>query len=107
MQSLGKELLVDVAVLDEKASMAETKIKAFCDRIGELEQKMSDMRNYWQGEAADGFQEDFQDKKEMLYEVLGRFQEEIQDLRSIAGIYRDTESHAVQISDDLPTDIIQ
>lgn len=97
---------VNTSVLEEKAGLAEEKIREVRERFERIKGYVDSSRQYWEGEAGDAHRREYQDYQDEIAEALARFQENVTDLRQIAGIYRDVQTEAESFSKDLPVDVI-
>ncbi len=82
-------------------------------KIGQLEQAFSDMGekinasvSFWEGDGASSYMMAYREKRDMIDTALLRFRENVTDLRTIAGIYEQTEQAAVEDAGVLPIDCI-
>lgn len=97
---------VETAVLEARAEAVEEKIKDVRQRFDKIGETVANSRGYWEGDANDAHRREYQEYHEEIEEALSRFQENVTDLRRIAGIYREADSAAEQINRDLPADVI-
>lgn len=97
---------VETAVLSARADAAEQKIQAVRNRFDKIGETVANSQNYWEGEGNDAHRREYQEYQDEIGEALSRFQENVTDLRRIAGIYQDAITQTGQLSQDLPADVI-
>lgn len=97
---------VETAVLEARAEAVEEKIKDVRQRFDKIGETVANSRSYWEGDANDAHQREYREYHEEIEEALSRFQENVTDLRRIAGIYREADRAAEQMNRDLPADVI-
>lgn len=99
-----------VKVTIEELKKASGEIKTQLDKVrtefSEIENVMSKTSVYWQSEAADVHRNRFNDKKEDIREAIARFNEQIDDLEKMAGIYEAAERTNISTAASLPSDVI-
>jgi WXG100 family type VII secretion target len=103
---LFDNLLVTPDVLVTKADAVLTMIKAMRSNFEELESKINGTASYWQGEASEVHREKYQNKKEDMEEAFKRLIDDTEKLRKMAAVYTAAENEALNISTDLPGDVI-
>lgn len=99
-------LKVDPEVMFQKSAAVESKISQMKATFEDLEVTVNKTNQYWIGEAADAHREFFNTAKPEIEEILKRFLEHARELGEMASAYTDTEKKIVQISEDLPADVI-
>lgn len=62
--------------------------------------------NYWQGAASEKHKKIFEENKKDISEILKRLREHPEDLKTMAGIYSETENENENIAKELPADVI-
>lgn len=97
---------VQTEVLEMRANSAEQKIRAVKNRFDQIAKTVSASRNYWEGDAANAHRREYQEYQEEIEGALARFQENVDDLRRIAGIYRESEAQNADLAGDLPADVL-
>lgn len=97
---------VETAVLRARADAAEQRINAVRKSFGTIAETVMQSRRYWEGEANDAHRKEYQEYQNEIEEALSRFQENITDLRKIAGIYQETVTETERLQQDLPADVI-
>ncbi|WP_418752146.1 WXG100 family type VII secretion target [Frisingicoccus sp.] len=100
------QIRVSTEVLEMRANAAEEKINDVRKRFGRIAEIVHSSSGYWEGEANDAHRREYQEYQSEIEEALARFQENVTDLRKIAGIYRETEADTTSFSGDLPMDVI-
>lgn len=97
---------VDTAVLAGRADTAEKKINEVRERFERIQEVVNRSRNYWEGKASDAHRREYQEYRDEIAEILSRFQENVTDLRKIAGVYEESERAIETLAQDLPIDVI-
>ncbi len=97
---------VNTAVLEARAEGAEKKIRTVENCFEEIGEIVNRSVSYWEGEAGDAHRREYAEYLEVVKESLTRFQENVTDLRKIAGIYRENEQANTETSNELPADVI-
>lgn len=97
---------VQTEILEMRANAAEQRIRTVRNRFENIAATVNVSRNYWEGDAADAHRREFQEYRDEIEESLMRFQENIEDLRKIAGIYRECETENQNLTEDLPGDVL-
>ena len=97
---------VDTDTLALRADAAEKKIRDLRERFDRIEQIVQNSVSYWEGDGNDAHRREYREYQDDISEMLKRFQENITDLRSIAGIYREAQENATELGNDLPADVI-
>ena len=89
-----------------KADVVLSKINNMKKDLEELEAKVNGTANYWQGETSEAHRRKYQIKKEEVEEGLRLLIADTENLRKMAAVYTATENEAVNVSTDLPGDVI-
>lgn len=97
---------VETAELETRAEAAEQKIQSVRSRFEKIQQTVAKSRAYWEGDANDAHRREYQEYQDEIEEALSRFQENVTDLRRIAGIYQEAVTATEQLGMDLPMDVI-
>lgn len=97
---------VNTALLEEKAGNAEKKINLVRNKFANIEQSVRQSVSYWEGDANEAHRREYEEYKEEIETALARFQENVDDLRRIAGVYDKAAADAENLSGDLPVDVI-
>ena len=71
-----------------------------------LEEMINSSGNFWIGEGGNEARRKYRAKKEQTGEILRRFEEHVEDLKKMAGVYEETEVQAEHIVWSLPTGIL-
>ncbi len=88
------------------ATEIENKIKESKEAFEELEKIIKDAANYWEGLGADTHLEVYRKKMEESGNSIQAFFASANNLRTVAGIYEETEKQNIVEVEDLPTDVI-
>lgn len=87
----GIVIAVKTERLITSASDVETKIKRLEQAFSSIDQTVAGSRRYWEGEGISTYQTAYQRKMDVIRTALRRFQENVDDLREIAGVYEQAE----------------
>lgn len=96
-------LTVTPEELDAQASIVESKLNAVKEFFEDVKALFNGTEYYWIGAAGDAHRESYLSRTEVIETMLLRYQEHVDDLRRMAGVYRDAESLAAYVADTLPT----
>ncbi len=99
-------ILVSESVMEARASDAEQCIRKVKQNFEKIAGIVSGSASYWNGSAGDAHRREFQEYRDETNEAIARLSENVTDLRKMAGIYREAQSQAEQLSRDLPADIV-
>lgn len=99
-------LKVDPEVLYQKSVTSGEKISQMKTVFEELETIVNKTTQYWLGEAADAHREFFNSTKPDIEEIFKRLSEHARELGEMAATYANVEREVVQLSEDLPSDVI-
>ena len=103
---LISSLKVDPEVLYQKSVTSGEKISQMKTVFEELETIVNKTTQYWLGEAADAHREFFNSTKPDIEEIFKRLSEHARELGEMAATYANVEREVVQLSEDLPSDVI-
>lgn len=103
---LISSLKVDPEVLYQKSVTSGKKISQMKTVFEELETIVNKTTQYWLGEAADAHREFFNSTKPDIEEIFKRLSEHARELGEMAATYANVEREVVQLSEDLPFDVI-
>lgn len=79
----------------DKASQAERSVSIMKARFDDLKSVMEATANFWTGTAGDAHRAQFQKQLPAIEEMFQRYQEHINDLREISGVYTQTNKTVV------------
>ena len=78
-------------------------------RLGEMQAKFDELKallsgtsSFWIGEAGDVHRELYTKRQAMIEEMFARYQEQVNDLQIMAGVYEEAETKATGAADSLP-----
>lgn len=101
MASEGR-ILVTPEALETQAGIVRTEVKNLQDAFNQMRNRIAETKNYWTGEAADEHRENYEKNKASIEEILERYKEHVRDLETMAGVYREAETAAKNMADELP-----
>ena len=102
----GMRIRVKTTVLEQRADAVEKQIHNVRNGFDKIRQIVNASTGYWEGKAHEAHRREFREYQDDIEESLMRFQENVTDLRKIAGIYQENEKAVTEISKNLPVDII-
>ena len=105
-QTSGIKLEVKPEELEIIASEAENHIQNLKNELAKAEQVVTRSTSYWEAEGNTAYLQSYRSKSTNMGHYLQKFSDHITDLRTIAGIYKEAESKAVEISQSLESDVI-
>lgn len=97
---------VETSVLEARADSVEQKIRLVRKRFDTIGETVAGSVNYWEGDANNAHRREYQEYQDEIEEALARFEENVTDLRKIAGIYKEAAKETERFSQDLPSDVI-
>lgn len=106
ISSLFSSLTVDPEIMYQKSVTVGEKITKMKKAFSDLETTVNKTNNYWLGEAADTHREYFNSAKPDIEEIFNRLSEHARELGEMAAVYANVEKEVIQISEDLPSDVI-
>ena len=102
----GITIKVTTEELVRAADNVETFIGNMRDIFGEIDAVVSRSSSYWDGDGHNSHISSYEKRQERVMTALARFQENAEDLKTIAGVYEKAEDENVTQAQALPTDII-
>ena len=102
----GITIKVDTSVLEARADVAEKQIQNVRNHFESIAQIVNRSTSYWEGDANDAHRREYGEYQDDIEECLARFQENVDDLRKIAGIYKENEQVNTEFSHELPDNLI-
>lgn len=96
------QLTVTPEQLQNQAGQVRTANKNLQDKFNRMKTLIMDTGNYWKGEAADAHRENYTKNQGKIDEIIARYDEHIRDLEAMAGVYREAETAAKNMADELP-----
>ncbi len=97
---------VDTAVLLAKADTVANLISRVRDNFSELHDTVTNTNSYWIGEAGDAYREKYISKQSTFEEAIRRLNENVTDLRTMAGAYATGEQQALSEAESLIESVI-
>lgn len=88
------------------ADDAERKIRNLRNSFQKIGDCVNKSRNYWTGEGNNAHIKKYVAKIEKIEQALARLDENVADLREVAGIYVKAEASSVRSTEVLPFDVI-
>lgn len=104
--STSMTVRVSTDKLLEAASDVENKVKQLEQVFMNVEQTIRTSQAYWEGDGNTSYIESYKRKTDMTAAIFRRFRENVTDLRTIAGIYKENEINLTESSQRLPTNLI-
>ena len=104
--ALEGTLRVTPEVLIQKAESVSAHVSSVQKHLTAMREAVEHSRGYWNGEAGDAHRRTYEDRQPVLEEILKRFQEHSTDLKLMAQNYIQAEKAAVEIIQELPSDVI-
>lgn len=80
-----------------------TKVKGSFDDIDNI---INRMNTYWEGDGANHSKAVYSNYKDDIMIIMAKINEQIRDLRQMAGVYEKSEREASQVGSGLPNDVI-
>lgn len=99
-------LKVNPETMDLKAGEIEGRIQKIEQKWKSLYQKTLEVAAFWEGESSDAEWKDIRYIQDDMEQILKRLREHPSDLRQMAGIYKETEKGAAQVSSALKAGFI-
>ena len=100
------ELTVTPEVLASQASVVSRNIQQMKAYFGQMDSLVNKTSGYWIGAAGDSHRERYQKLQPDVEVIFKRLTEYVTDLQKMANVYAEAESYAVQVAEELPSDVI-
>lgn len=100
-------LRVDPEKLQATAGNLKSKIDKLKADFNEMISKVNSTANYWQGDAADAYREEFSEEQPEFDEAFARLSEHVVDLYNIAAVYTGAEQMVQSYAEVLQTNVIE
>ena len=100
------ELKVTHEILASQASVVSRNISQMKAYFAQMDSLVSRTTGYWIGAAGDNHRERYQKLQPDVDIIFKRLTEYVTDLRQMANVYAEAENYAVQIAEELPSDVI-
>ncbi|MBQ4528377.1 MAG: WXG100 family type VII secretion target [Clostridia bacterium] len=100
------QIVVKTEVLEAQANTVEGLIKQVQNGFDEIKTHVGNTSSYWTGEAADAHRTKYSNEQPSIDEAIRRLQENVNDLRIMAGIYVAAEAQATQEAENLISEVI-
>ena len=100
------KIKVTTEQLRTAADEASGYIKRVCEHFDNIESIIKATSGYWEGEGQAAFVKSYSDRIGKIEKIMMEFQDNIDDLRKIAGIYELTESRIKENNSALRSDVI-
>lgn len=88
--------------LSSQSGIVRSKLGDMRSRFDELKSLISGTSEYWIGEAGDAHRQKYTARLEKIEEMFSRYTEQVTDLETMAGVYREAEQSAKNLADTLP-----
>lgn len=92
----GIVIAVKTDRLVTSAADVEAKIRRLEQAFSSIDQTITGSKRYWEGEGVSAYQTAYQKKMDIIKTALKRFQENVDDLREIAGVYEQAEREVAE-----------
>ena len=99
-------LQVNPEVLRAQAYVVQGKVRTMQQAFQRLEDTIQKTSYYWIGEAGDSHRDYYEQQKEDSQTIFKRLEEDVDDLKQMASVYDQAENAVIEISEDLPSDVI-
>lgn len=100
--ALAGQLTVTPEELENQASQVSSTAKELQQSFAQIRNMVNETGNYWIGQAADAHRESYWKHQDKIDEIVARYNEHVRDLQAMAGIYREAETAATNMADELP-----
>lgn len=100
--AISGQLTVTPEELEAQAEQVRTAAMDLQDSFSRMRNLVFDTGNYWKGDAANAHRESYTKNQISIDEIIARYQEHVRDLEEMAGIYREAETTAKNLADELP-----
>ena len=99
-------LKVSTDRMNASASNIESELSKVRASFDEIDGVIRRMNTYWEGQGAEHYYASYNSYKDEELAIMSRINEQIKDLRTMAGVYSTAEQEASQFSTSLPNDVI-
>ncbi len=106
MEMENSQIIVSTEKLASAADEADCQIDAVQKAFEEIRKRVDGTSSYWEGKGRESFYSAYAAKTDKILTSLARFREQTEDLRTMAGIYVDAETAAVEAGTSLASDVI-
>ena len=103
---LSIQLSVSTEQMKAASDSVENRLSTMKTVFDELDTIVKRTSSYWEGEGAEHYRGLYEGYRNDITEIIARLNEQINDLRIMAGIYEQAEAGASSISTGLPDDVI-
>lgn len=101
---------ITLKVSTDKMNAAASAVEGYLSKVrscfDELDGTMRRTSSYWEGAGADHYRSRYESYKTEISQIVARINEQIRDLRNMAGVYDTAERSASQVGMSLPDDVI-
>lgn len=99
-----------IRVTTQQLRAAADEASGYIDKVSKQFEQIESIVNatagYWEGDGQAAFRKSYTDRLEKIEKALRGFQDNVDDLRKIAGIYEVTEEEAAESVEPLLSDVI-
>lgn len=106
MEMENSVIVVSTESLMQISEEVDGQIDRVRDAFDAIGKKVEQTSSYWEGRGQDSFYAQYRSKTDKIRTALARFQEQTQDLRTMAGIYVETETKLTEESGRLSDNVI-
>lgn len=100
--AISGQLTVTPEELAVQAAQVRSAAKDLQDSFNRMKNLVAETGNYWKGKAANAHRDGYAKNQTTIDEIIARYQEHVRDLEEMAGVYREAETAATNLADELP-----
>lgn len=105
--SFFTSLTTNPDIMLAKAAAVQSRIREMQKAFNQLERTVNKTGYYWIGEAGDAHRDYYNVHKDDVDRIFKRLTEDVDDLKEMARVYAGTEAAVKEISEELPSDVIE
>ena len=106
MEKENAVIVVSTEDLMQVSEEVDGQIDRVQDAFEAIEKKVEQTVSYWEGRGRDSFYSQYKRRTDIIRTSLARFREQTQDLRTMAGIYVETETKVTEENSRLSDNVI-
>ena len=99
-------LTLTTEVLKQEADSVEALLTETRNRFENVDGIVNAASSYWEGDGYDAFLAAWRRQQDKIEEIYSRLDENVNDLRQMAGLYESAEALNTEMADALPSDVI-
>lgn len=100
--AINGQLTVTPEELEAQAGQVRNLKKDLKDCFDNLKKLVKETSHYWKGDAAEAHREGYNRNQTSIDEIIARYEEHVRDLEAMAGVYREAETTAANLANELP-----